>query len=106
MRQVGNASPSSPTLRASSVNLDGQPLQAIQMINTRDALLPALKVLEGAGVLHRNQIIDATAGLLKISDEERQAKLPSGRAFRYRHRISWAITFLTKAKFVARVRRG
>ncbi len=76
------------------------------MIETRDALRSILEVLKGSSVLQRNEVIDRVADHMGIDELEREIRLPSESAYRYRHRIGWALTYLSKAKFVERPRQG
>jgi restriction system protein len=76
------------------------------MINTEDAMIPVLKVLDSRGVLPRKFLIDAVADQMQISEQDREVMLPSGVRPKYRNHIGWAMSLLKKAGLVTQPCRG
>lgn len=69
-------------------------------------VFPILKYA-GDGEIHRvRDIIDPIADELGIPAEDRAIRVPSGVQTRLYNRITWAITYLSKAKLLARPARG
>jgi len=66
---------------------------------------PVLDVLAGSGVLPLRDLCDQVAVRAGLSDDELRETIPSGQP-RYRNRIGWAATHLTKAGALERPRRG
>lgn len=67
---------------------------------------PTLKVLRGAGLLHKDIITAKVADLVGLTSEQRQVMLPSGRAFTYRSRVWWSLSYLKQAGAVNNPKRG
>lgn len=71
-------------------------------------MLPLLRIAADANG-NEVQLLSATSLLAdeyRLSDEERAELLPSGGAFKFASRVSWARTFLQKAGLLEATRRG
>lgn len=76
------------------------------MYTHEDAMMPILKFLANGQERNRREVAAAVADHFKLSEEERAEMLPSQSAPTYVSRSGWGLTFLRKAGFVARPRRG
>lgn len=73
----------------------------------KDFFFPILKVLASAdGPLERAEYARRAADLLKLTDEQRAIRIPSGKHLTYRHRAGWATNELKHAGFVTRPAHG
>src|SRR5712692_5371405 len=69
-------------------------------------MLPLLRLL-GDGVEHDvREVRDRLATQFKLTDDERQQRLPSGRVAVFDSRVGWGKTYLEKAGLLATARRG
>jgi len=72
----------------------------------QDFLLPLLQVA-GDGQEHLlSQTIDFLSGQFQLTEEDKKELLPSGRQTKLANRVSWAITYLRKAKLLGSGKRG
>ena len=71
----------------------------------QNLMLPVLKVA-AEGEQRVAAVVDQIADQLGISEEERNALLPSGRQRVLHNRIHWAKFYLTKAGLIAAPQRG
>ena len=76
------------------------------MYTHEDALMPILKFLADGKERKRREVAVAVADHFGLSEEQRADMLPSGAAPTYVSRSGWGLTFLKKAGFVVRPRRG
>lgn len=68
-------------------------------------MAPVLNAIATGEVSARRDIYDRVAAATHLTDEQMSDLLSSGEA-KYQNRISWAMTYLTKAKLVSRPRRA
>ncbi|MGH3920417.1 MAG: restriction endonuclease [Pseudonocardiaceae bacterium] len=68
-------------------------------------MAPCLTVLQDGNARTAPQVRDAVARAVALTDDDRQATIPSG-ARRYDSRVHWAITYMAQAGLVRRPRRG
>lgn len=70
-------------------------------------MLPLLRFVGRHGTeISTNDVIDALASDLSLSEEELQEMLPSGTQRTFFNRTSWAVTYLKKAGLLEATRRG
>ena len=67
---------------------------------------PTLVALEDGHAHTLQQIREAVAGALDVSDEDQAQLLPSGKQTTYSNRVAWALTHMGKAGLVARPARA
>jgi len=72
----------------------------------QDFLLPFLLELEDAKEHQLDQVADAVAARLKLSDEDRKETIPSGNQRKFENRVGWARTYLKKSGLIESVGRG
>jgi restriction system protein len=75
-------------------------------VPTFDQLIRPILALAAEGEISRRSAADAMAERFHLSDEERDARIPSGSATYIGNRSGWAMTFLTKARLIEKVVRG
>ena len=66
---------------------------------------PLLEVLSNKGVLTLKELCAAIAAHVDLTDDQMREAIPSGQ-LRYKNRIGWAATYLTKAGALAKPQRG
>lgn len=71
-----------------------------------DCMLPALLRLADDHAHHRTALADEMADHFKLTSDERNALLPSGKATVIRSRTGWALSYMKQANLVQSVRRG
>ena len=69
-------------------------------------MLPALKALSSGGATSIADVRKKVAYTQGLTVEDRQELLPSGGQTVFANRIAWALTYMTHAGLVERVRRG
>jgi restriction system protein len=69
-------------------------------------MLPLLNLMADKQIWRLRDAVNQLAGDYKLTEEERAALLPSGRAPLFYNRVAWAKTHLAKAGVVASVSRG
>ncbi len=72
----------------------------------QEFMLPLLRI---AGDANEHSVVEAMATLavqMKISDEDREALLPSGTQTQFSNRVGWAVTYLTKSMLIEKTGRG
>lgn len=69
-------------------------------------MLPLLRFHADGATHHRNEVIDALAREFTLTDEELRVLLPSGRQAKFRNRVGWARTYLSKAGLLTTSKRG
>lgn len=69
-------------------------------------MLPLLRLLEDDQEHSVREAVDKLEEQFSLSEEERNALLPSGRQTIFHNRVSWAKTYLTKAELIQIPRRG
>lgn len=72
-------------------------------IPTFDQMMRPMLALAAKEPITRRSATVAMAAHFNLSDEERQARLPSGQVSYVRHRVGWAMTGLSKAGLIAKV---
>lgn len=72
----------------------------------QSCMLPVLKALADQHEYPQISIVDMVADHFKLSQEEREALLPSGSQTIIVSRVGWARTYLLKAGLIVRTRRG
>lgn len=68
-------------------------------------MLPVL-MASSPGEVRISNVVDSIADHLKLTDEEREKLLPSGKQALFTNRVHWAKTYLAKAGLVENTRRG
>lgn len=69
-------------------------------------MLPLLKSLSDGKEHHLGEIIEKICAQFKLTDQERQALLPSGKQAVIDNRVGWARTYLFKAGLIESPKRG
>lgn len=69
-------------------------------------MLPLIEMAADGGEYSLREAIENLAQYFSLSDEERQAMLPSGRQATFDNRVGWARTYLKKANLLQTTRRG
>ena len=69
-------------------------------------MLPVLRAHAGGNVQPRNDVIDSLAREFRLTEEELRELLPSGRQTKFRNRVGWARTYLSKAGLLVLEKRG
>lgn len=69
-------------------------------------MLPLLRALADQRERSIQEVTDELAGVMKLSDEERNQLLSSGRQTVFRNRVGWANTYLKKAGLILSPRRA
>ena len=69
-------------------------------------MLPALKALSGGGETPLSEIRNRVASAEKLAAKDLRELLPSGQQTVFSNRIFWAVTYLTRAGLMEKVRRG
>jgi restriction system protein len=72
----------------------------------QQAMLPVLRVLADVGPKHRRVIAAEVADHFGLSDDERSALLPSGKAPVILSRVGWALSYLKQAGLLESPKRG
>ena len=73
----------------------------------QDLMLPLLRVLgAAASELHQKECTRQVSDLLQLTEEQRQARLPSGIQTYIHNRIGWAGWYMQQAGWVGRPRKG
>jgi len=68
--------------------------------------LPVLRVTSDGAEHATAEIRQKVAEVLKLTLQDLEQKLPSGRQFVFANRVAWAIVFLTRAQALKKTRRG
>ncbi len=72
----------------------------------QEFMLPILKIA-GDGQEHTvAEVVETLAQKMEISEDDRDALLPSGKQTRLHNRVGWAITYLRKSLLLEKVARG
>ncbi len=69
-------------------------------------MLPALKALSAGGETRLSEIRRRVAATEGLTAEDLQELLPSGQQAVFSNRLAWAVSYMTRAGLVERVRRG
>ena len=69
-------------------------------------MLPALRALGGGEEVPVAEVRKRVAAAERLTPEDIQELLPSGRQAVFTNRIAWALAYMTQAGLVERVRRG
>lgn len=69
-------------------------------------MLPFLKLFEDGKILSRTETKEALKNYFKITDEEIEIKLPSGKGRKFYNRVDWARTYLKSAGLIQYPERG
>ena len=69
-------------------------------------MLPVLQTLTGGGEVSIAQTRKRVAAGLNLSDEDLAERLPSGGQSTFANRVGWAVTHLTFAGLIKKIRRG
>jgi restriction system protein len=77
-------------------------IQAMSIPTVNDLLHPLLGLAERGDISRRNAT-PVMADHFKMTPAERDARIPSGASTFVRHRTGWAMSYLTKAKMIAKV---
>jgi len=76
------------------------------MPDFQQVILPVLKSIQD-GKEHRIQeVIEITSKMLKLTDEDRTHRLPSGKQYTFDNRVGWARTYLKKAGLLTSPSKG
>ena len=67
---------------------------------------PVLVELAGGEELPQSELRDRIAARMKVTADDRELMIPSGRVTIYANRIGWAVTYLAKTGLIERPRRG
>lgn len=76
------------------------------MPDYQECMLPVLEVVADGKDHPLREIVQAVADRLKLTEEQRQERLPSGQSPVISNRVGWAKTYLKKAGLVANPVRG
>jgi restriction system protein len=68
-------------------------------------MLPVLKIVR-QGDCDASEVVNKISDEFKLSEEDRNQKIPSGGMPTIRNRVQWALTYLTKANLAERPKRG
>ncbi len=74
--------------------------------NYQQTMVPVLTALETQGSKHRRELSSLVAEHFELSEAERAALLPSGKATVIMSRVGWALAYLKQARLVESPRRG
>ncbi|MEY2879622.1 MAG: hypothetical protein RLZZ15_2002 [Verrucomicrobiota bacterium] len=69
-------------------------------------MLPVLRAHGSGAIQPRNDVVDLLAREFRLTDEELRELLPSGRQTKFRNRVGWARTYLSKAGLLVLEKRG
>ena len=69
-------------------------------------MLPLLKITEDGDEHKQKDVSDTLATQFKITDQEKEEMLPSGKQARFSNRVAWSIAYLRKAGLLANSKRG
>lgn len=72
-------------------------------IPTYDQMLRPLLDLASRKPISRRAVTTEIGDFFELSDEERNARVPSGSSTYLRNRVGWAMTFLTKGRLIEKV---
>lgn len=72
----------------------------------QEFMLPILEILSDEQEHKNNEVTNAVANILNLSDEDKQEMLPSGTQQTYYNRSGWARTYLKKAGLIEYTSRG
>jgi len=72
----------------------------------QDFMLPLLKIAGDGGEHSVNETMATLAEQMKISEQDRDAILPSGTMTRFYNRVTWAVVYLSKSLLIERTCRG
>lgn len=72
----------------------------------QSVMLPVLQCLQAGAVVSAKEIRLKIAEIFKLTDEERQELLPSGKQTVINNRIGWAITYMKKAGLIESAGKG
>lgn len=79
----------------------------MQLPSYQEVMLPLLTVLGLAkGELHQKQCTEAVSDMLKLTEEQRQASLPSGAQTIIHNRVGWAGWYMQQAGLVEKPKRA
>lgn len=71
-----------------------------------ELMLPVLQELRDGQEHHVRDVRERIAGILSLTEADRNELLPSGKQFVFDNRVGWAKTYMEKAGLVRTVRRG
>lgn len=69
-------------------------------------MLPILKIVQDGQEHHIQEVIEDTAKMFQLTEEERSHRLPSGYQTTFDNRVGWARTYLKKAGLLKSPSRG
>jgi restriction system protein len=72
----------------------------------QDLMLPLLQIASDGQEHSLSQVIDILAEHFRLTNEEKEELLPSGRQSKLDNRVGWSLTYLAKTKLVERTGRG
>lgn len=79
---------------------------AMSIPDYQSLMLPVLKAAEDGSEHRIRDVIDRLSEELKLTDDDRQHLLPSGRQATFDNRVHWAKGYLTQAKLLEPTQRG
>ncbi len=71
-----------------------------------ELMLPLLKLLSDGKERSIRECVEELANEFRLTDEERNTLLPSGRQALFENRVNWARTYLAKARLIESPKRG
>ncbi len=72
----------------------------------QNCMQPLLAALVNGDALHRWALVDKVADFFRLTQEERERMLASGKGLIIRSRVGWALTYLKQAGLVSSPKRG
>src|SRR5258706_14933547 len=72
----------------------------------QEFMLPLLRIASDGKEHSVTEAMATLAEQMKISDEDRDALLPSGTMTRYYNRVTWAVVYLSKSLLIEKTGRG
>jgi restriction system protein len=72
----------------------------------QDCMLPTLRILSDGNTHRRSEVVDGVADFMRLSEEDRQQMMPSGKAPLIRSRVGWALTYMKQAGLLSLPQRG
>lgn len=78
----------------------------MSMPNFQQVMIPVLRVIADGKPQNRREITEGVSDIYKLSRDEREKLLPSGKAPVIRSRVGWGLSYMRHAGLVERPKRG
>lgn len=82
------------------------PTDSMPIPDYQSIMLPVLRFSEDQREHTNREAVETLADLFQLTEDERRELLPSGRQTTFHNRVTWAITYLSKAGLLVRPRRA